>query len=160
MQRMVWLLALYFCAFRLLLIGYALWPLATAVHHHVLATINLACKFGFLGETIFCRFIDTTAPPAQYTHTIQTKFLGLGGLASGATEIAPLTQSLTEVCLSVDDLIVVVRLSTLTSRATLVEELLMISSETKEVSCNLQKLSAKIQATVDMYVFPFIPKQS
>lgn len=154
----LWLLMVYFSTLRFLLIGYALWSLATLTRHHALTAINLACKFGFLGETFVCRFAGSTASPYRYADAIQTEFSGLERLASGATQITPLVQSLTEARLSVDDLVVVVRLSTFSFRASLVEELLVVSSETREASRNLQKLFAEIQAAVDMYVSTLVPK--
>lgn len=151
-MRLLLLLALWTYTVRYLLIGYAVWPVVMQLHHHAIVALDLACKVGLLGETLPCRLMNRTVSQSHYVDAIQTEFSGLENLASGATEIAPLSLSLSEARLTIDDLIVVVRLSSFASRAALVEELLVISSETKDASRNLQKLSAEIQAAIDMYV--------
>ncbi|KAF9231755.1 hypothetical protein BU15DRAFT_68060 [Melanogaster broomeanus] len=125
------------------------------VQRHASSALRLACDAEFLSETTVCRLIAPRAGGGgadRYTSAIETEFTGLEGLLWGASEVVPLVQGLTEAHLSIDDLIVVVKSSSLDSRATLVEELSAISSEAKDASRNLQKLFAQVQGAVDVYV--------
>lgn len=114
----------------------------------------MACRVNLFGGMSICRLTNSSVGDVDhYTVAIQAKFTGLGSLLSRATEVAPLVQNLIAAHLSVDDLIMVVKMSSLVSRTSLVEELSAISAETKEASHNLQKLFAQVQGSVDMYIF-------
>ncbi|KAF9231764.1 hypothetical protein BU15DRAFT_82020 [Melanogaster broomeanus] len=155
MLRILWVLAFYLPAIVkcLLLFGFVFWPVAMQVQRHASSALRLACDAEFLSETTVCRLIAPRAGGGgadRYTSAIETEFTGLEGLLWGASEVVPLVQGLTEAHLSIDDLIVVVKSSSLDSRATLVEELSAISSEAKDASRNLQKLFAQVQGAVDV----------
>lgn len=129
-----------------------LYPVATQIQRQVKYVAVAGCRLGLLSN-LFCQFLAPTSDSAAtFTSAIRTEFSGLEGLLAGAAEAVPLVWGLTEAQLSVNDLAVVVQTSSLSSSAPLAEELTAISAETKGASCNLQKLLAQVQGTVDVYV--------
>lgn len=157
MRRILWLIVFYlpFIPLRYyVLAGYLLWPVGQLLHRHFWTAIGVACRVNLFDEMSICKLTDSSVGDADhYAVAIQTEFTGLESLLSRAAEVTPLVQNLIAAHLSVDDLIVVVKMSSLVSRAPLVKELSAISVETKEASRNLQKLFAQVQGSVDMYVF-------
>jgi len=127
-------------------------PVATQIQWQGKYVIGTGCQLGLL-PNLFCQFLTPTSDSATiFTSAIQTKFLDLEDLLTGAAEAVPLVWGLTEARLSVNDLAVVVHTSSMSSSAPLTEELTAISAETKGVSHNLQRLLAQVQGTVDVYI--------
>ncbi|KAI6115426.1 hypothetical protein EV401DRAFT_1889581 [Pisolithus croceorrhizus] len=129
LQRYVPVLILFFPAISikyLLLAGYFLWPIVTQLQRHTLYAVHGVCGAEWFRETSVCKLVSPLAhgPDAtRYAMAIQTQFSGFEGLLSGTGEITPLVRSLTEARVSISDLIVLVRSSTLDSRVVLAEEL-------------------------------------
>jgi len=135
------------------LAGYFLWPILTQIQRHALYATRGVCSIDLFRETGACKLfapLTHTTDATRYVTAIQTEFNGLEDLLSSSTEVLPLVQSLTEAHLSISDLVMVVKSSSLSSRVALVAELSAITIETKEVIRGLQKLFAQVQGTVDV----------
>lgn len=156
LQRYVPILVLFFPAISikyLLLAGYFLWPVMTQMQRHTIHAIRGVCSIEWFCEIGVCKLMTpfTHTPDAtRYVRAIQTEFGGLEGLLSSTSEVSPVVQGLTEARLSIGDLILLVKSSTLHSRVALAGELTAVASEMKEVIRGLQKLFAQVQGTVDM----------
>ncbi|KAI6100301.1 hypothetical protein F5141DRAFT_1218858 [Pisolithus sp. B1] len=156
LQRYVPVLILFFPAISikyLLLAGYFLWPIVTQLQRHTLYAVHGVCGAEWFRETSVCKLVSPLAhgPDAtRYAMAIQTEFSGFEGLLSGTGEITPLVRSLTEARVSISDLIVLVRSSTLDSRVVLAEELTAVATDTKAAARGLQKFFAQVQGTVDV----------
>ncbi|KIN93400.1 hypothetical protein M404DRAFT_36141 [Pisolithus tinctorius Marx 270] len=139
----------------LLLAGYLFWPIITQVQRLTFYGIRGVCSVGWFYETGVCRAVASFvhAPDAtRYVVAIQTEFGGLEDLLSSTNEVMPIVQSLTEAHLSIGDLVILVKSSSLSSHAVLVGELTAVAVETKEVVRGLQKLFAQVRGTVDVWV--------
>ena len=156
LQRYVPILVLFFPAISikyLLLAGYFLWPVMTQMQRHTIHAIRGVCSIEWFREIGVCKLMTpfTHTPDAtRYVRVIQTEFGGLEGLLSSTSKVSPVVQCLTEARLSIGDLILLVKSSTLHSRVALAGELTAVASEMKEVIRGLQKLFAQVQGTVDM----------
>ena len=157
MRRILWPIVFYlpFIPLRYyVLADYLLWPISQLLHQHFWTAIGVACRVNLFDEMSICKLTDSSVNNADhYAVAIQTEFIGLESLMSHATKAMPLVQNLITAHLSVDDLIMVVKMSSLVSRAPLIKELSAISVKTKEASHNLQKLFTQVQDSVDMYIF-------
>ncbi|KAI6097608.1 hypothetical protein EDD16DRAFT_1732574 [Pisolithus croceorrhizus] len=139
----------------LLLAGYFLWPIVTQVWRHTIYAVHGVCSTEWFWETSVCRLVTPLAhgPDAtRYATAIQTGFSSFEGLLSSTSEIVPLVRSLTEAQMSISDLIVLVRSSTLDNRVALAEELAAVATDTKAAMRGLQKFFAQVQGTVDVWV--------
>ncbi|KAI5981459.1 hypothetical protein EDD15DRAFT_2203963 [Pisolithus albus] len=111
---------------------------------------SMTCRLDLLPDFL-CQFVEPAGEPtALFPSTIQTQFSALEGLLYDASEVTPLVSALTESRLLVSDLASAVRASSLSSSAVLAEELVAISTDTREASRNLQKLLAHVHGTVDI----------
>ena len=150
LQRYTPILVLFFPAISfkyLFLAGYFLWPVMTQMQRHTIYAISGVCNVKWFRETGVCKLITpfTHTPDAtHYVRAIRTEFGGLEGLLSSTSEVSPVVQGLTEARLSISDLILLVKSSTLDSR------IVLAGDDMKEVIRGLQKLFAQVQGTIDM----------
>ncbi|KAI5997559.1 hypothetical protein EDD15DRAFT_2364299 [Pisolithus albus] len=143
---------LSFFPLRYLALGIVLWPIAAQFWQKVQSVSSMTCGLDLLPD-LLCQFIKPASDSsALFPSTIQTQFSALEGLLYDASGVTPLVSALTESRLLVSDLASAVRASSLSSSTVLAEELVAISTDTKEASRNLQKLLAHVHGTVDMYV--------
>ncbi|KAI6010195.1 hypothetical protein BKA83DRAFT_4503764 [Pisolithus microcarpus] len=111
---------------------------------------SMTCRLDLLPDFL-CQFIEPAGKPtALFSSTIQTQFSALEGLLYDASEVTPLVSALMESRLLVSDLTSAMRASSLSSSTVLAEELVAISTDTREVSRNLQKLLAHVHGMVDI----------
>ena len=156
LQRYVPILVLFFPAISikyLLLAGYFLWPIMTQMQRHMIHAIHGVCSIKWFHEIGVCKLMTPfthTPDTTHYIRAIQTEFGGLKGLLSSTSEVSPVVQGLTEARLSIRDLILLVKSSTLHSCVALARELTTVASKMKEVIRGLQKLFTQVQGTVDM----------
>ncbi|KAI5993936.1 hypothetical protein EDD15DRAFT_2166874 [Pisolithus albus] len=119
----------------------------------MLYAVHGACSTEWLRETAVCRLVAPLAHGLDatcYAMAIQTELSGLEGLLSSTNEILPLVRSMTDARISIGDLIVLVKSSTLDSCVALAEELTAVATDTKAAARGLQKFFAQVQGTVDV----------
>jgi hypothetical protein len=133
------------------------WPVVSQVYHQIKIVRDFACEVPVISDLPICgpaMFITGASSAAeQYTAAMHTEFSGLEALLVNSAEVVPVAQGLTDMRLSVDDLILIVKSSTLTSRDALVDGLSFLSLDAKDTLREFHKFFAQVQTTIDTYVF-------